>query len=126
MIRSGYACASTTFDGISDGKTHDVKVLNELWLEPGAIYMMDRGYFDFGRLYTFTQHLAFFVIRAKRNLDASRQASRPVDKTTGLRSDQTIHLNEPHTSQQYPASLRRLSRTRRASSRTLPAADNGR
>jgi len=70
---------------------------------------MDRGYIDFARLYTFTQQAAFFVIRAKRNLDFTRRTSRRVDKTTGLRSDQTIVLHGPQTSKDYPDTLRRIS-----------------
>ena len=97
------------FIRITEGKTHDVGLLDELILEPGAFYIMDRGYIDFARLYTFTQQAAFFVIRAKRNLDYTRRMSRPVDKSTGLRSDQTIVLHGPGTSQNYPDALRRIS-----------------
>ena len=97
------------FVRITEGKTHDVGLLDELILEPGAFYIMDRGYIDFARLYTFTQQAAFFVIRAKRNLDYTRRMSRPVDKSTGLRSDQTIVLHGPRTSQDYPDVLRRIS-----------------
>jgi len=97
------------FIRLTDGKIHDVKMLDELVLEPGAFYVMDRGYIDFDRLYAFTQRLAFFVIRAKSNLHASRTSYRHVDRSTGLRSDQTIRLNGPKTSRRYPASLRRVS-----------------
>ena len=97
------------FVRITEGTTHDVGLLDELILEPGAFYIMDRGYIDFARLYTFTQQAAFFVIRAKRNLDYTRRMSRPVDKSTGLRSDQTIVLHGPRTSQDYPDVLRRIS-----------------
>ena len=97
------------FVHITEGKTHEVTVLDELVVEPGAVYVMDRGYIDFGRLYALTQSVAFFVVRAKRNLDARRCASRPVDKATGLRSDQTIRLRGPKTSKAYPAPLRRIS-----------------
>ena len=83
------------FIRITEGKTHDVNLVDELILEAGAFYIMDRGYIDFARLYTFTQQAAFFVIRAKRNLDFTRRSSRPVDKSTGLRSDQTIVLHGP-------------------------------
>ena len=96
------------FISITDGKVHDVNILDELILEPGSFYVMDRGYIDFARLYRFTQSLCFFVIRAKRNMDYSRLAYRPVDKSTGLRSDQTIILNGPKTSQEYPVPLRRV------------------
>jgi hypothetical protein len=97
------------FIRITHGKTHDVLVLDHLPIEPGAFYMMDRGYVDFGRLYAFTRQMAFFVTRAKRNLDASRRESRRVDKSTGLRSDQTIVLQGPKTSHLYPAPLRRVA-----------------
>ena len=97
------------FVHVTDGKTAEVTVLDEVVLDPGAFYVMDRGYIDFERLYTITQHLAFFVIRAKRNHDYRRQAARPVDPATGLRSDQTIRLRGPKTSQDYPVPLRRIS-----------------
>ena len=93
---------------ITDGKTHDVNVLDVLPIEPGAFYVMDRGYLDFGRLFRLTSSLAFFVTRAKSNLDFNRRESRPVDKTTGLRCDQTIMLGGPLTSRHYPKSLRRV------------------
>jgi hypothetical protein len=97
-----------TFIRITDGKVHDVNFLDELILEPGAIYIMDRGYLDFARLYTFTQNLSTFVTRAKGNFDYRRLYYRKVDKTTGLRCDQTIRLNGFYTSQDYPAVLRRI------------------
>ncbi len=97
------------FISITDGKTHDVNILDELVPEPGAFYVMDRGYVDFARLYALTQSFAFFVIRAKSNLDYSRRSYRRVDKSTGLRSDQTIILKGLKTSQMYPAPLRRVS-----------------
>ena len=96
------------FIRITEGKTHDVNLLDELILEPGAFYIMDRGYTDFARRYTFTQQAAF-VIRAKRNLDYTRRSSRPVDKSSGLRSDQTIVLHGPGSSKGYPDALRRIS-----------------
>ena len=71
--------------------------------------MMDRGYIDFGRLHAFTRQLAFFVTRAKKNLDCYRRESRVVDKSTGLRSDQTIVLQGTKTSQLYPDPLRRVA-----------------
>ena len=98
-----------TFVHVSHGKVHDVTVLDQLPIEPGAFYVMDRGYVDFARLYRFTQHSAFFVTRAKRNNDYTRRASRPVDKTTGLRSDQTIVLAGVKSSRFYPDPLRRVS-----------------
>jgi hypothetical protein len=97
------------FIRISNGKMHDVRALDDLPLEPGAFYMMDRGYIDFARLYAFTQHSAFFVIRSKRNMDYSRQPYQAVDKSTGLRSDQKITLQGIKASQQYPEALRRIT-----------------
>jgi hypothetical protein len=97
------------FVRITHGKTHDVTVLDTLPIEPGAFYVMDRGYLDFGRLHRLKSGLAFFVTRAKSNLDFSRRSSRRVDKTTGLRSDQTIVLCGPKTSKLYPDPLRRIS-----------------
>lgn len=94
---------------ISHGKMHDVTVLDYLPIEPGAFYVMDRGYVDFQRLRRFTTGSAFFVTRAKRNLDFTRRARRPVDKTTGLRSDQTIVLVGPKSSRLYPDPLRRIA-----------------
>ena len=97
------------FVHVSGGKMADVTSLDYLPIEPGSFYVMDRGYTDFERLYRFTQGLAFFIIRAKRDLDFARRAYRAVDKTTGLRSDQTIVLRGPKTSTLYPAPLRRVS-----------------
>jgi len=97
------------FIRITDGKVHDVNILDELVLEPGAIYIMDRGYLDFARLFTFTQSLSTFVTRAKSNFDYTRLYYHKVDKTTGLRCDQTIRLNGFYASQDYPATLRRIS-----------------
>jgi len=94
---------------ITHGKVHDVTFLDQLVLEPAAFYLMDRGYIDFARLHRFTQHAAFFVTRAKSNLDYIRRSSHSVDPETGLRSDQTILLRGPKTSQFYPDSLRRIS-----------------
>jgi len=98
-----------TFVAITDGKAADVTLLDALVIEPGAFYVLDRGYTDFGRLYTLTQGLAFFVIRGKRGLAYARRLSRPVDRTTGLRSDQTIVLCGPKTATLYPVPLRRIS-----------------
>lgn len=96
------------FMHVSHGKMHDVNVLDQLLIEPGAFYVMDRGYLDYKRLYRFTMGSAFFVTRGKRNLDCTRRARRPVDKTTGLRSDQTIVLAGPKSSRLYPDPLRRI------------------
>jgi len=93
---------------ITDGKTHDVNILDEIVLESGALYIMDRGYLDFARLYIFTQNLCSFITRAKSNFDYTRIAYRTVDKGTGLRCDQTIRLAGFYTSQDYPAVLRRI------------------
>jgi hypothetical protein len=97
-----------TFIRITGGKVHDVNILDELVLEPGAIYIMDRGYLDFARLFTFTQNLSTFITRAKNNFDYRRLCYRRVDKATGLRCDQTIRLNGFYASQHYPAVLRRI------------------
>jgi hypothetical protein len=97
------------FIHISHGKMHDVNVLDLLPIEPGAFYVMDRGYVDFERLYRFTQGSAFFVTRGKRNLDCTRRERRAVDQTTGLRSDQTIVLAGPKSSRLYPDRLRRVA-----------------
>jgi transposase len=97
-----------TFIRITDGKVHDVNILDKLILEPGAIYIMDRAYLDFARLYTFTQNLSTFITRAKSNFDYGCTCYRPIDKTTGLRCDQTIRLNGFYASQDYPAVLRRI------------------
>jgi Domain of unknown function (DUF4372)/Transposase DDE domain len=97
------------FIRVSSGKMHEVNVLDELWFEPGAFYVMDKGYLDFARLFRLHQHAAFFVIRAKSNLACSRRESRAVDKSTGLRSDQSIVLTGPLVSQKYTEPLRRIS-----------------
>jgi hypothetical protein len=91
-----------TFIHISDGKLHDVNALDLLPLETGAYYVMDRGYLDFQRLYTFNRVPAFFVTRAKANTQYKRRYSHTVDKTTGLRCDQTITLSGYYTSKYYP------------------------
>jgi transposase len=96
------------FIHISSGKMHDVKALDHLPLEPGAFYVMDRGYIDFARLYVFQLNMAFFVTRAKKNLQCRCRAQRPVDKTTGLRCDQTISLTGAQTTTEYPVALRRV------------------
>ena len=97
------------FIRITDGKVHDVNILDELILEAGAIYIMDRAYLDFARLYAFTQNLSTFITRAKSNFDYRRLYYRKVNKATGLRCDQTIRLNGYYVSQDYPAVLRRIS-----------------
>ena len=97
------------FIRITEGCVHDVNILDELVLEAGSFYVMDRGYIDFARLYTFTQNLSFFITRAKDNLDYRRLYYRKVDKTTGLRCDQSITLKGYYASKDYPAVLRRIS-----------------
>jgi len=98
-----------TFIRVSSGKMHEVNVLDELWFEPGAFYVMDKGYLDFRRLFRLHRHAAYFVIRAKSNLACVRCESRLVDKSTGLRSDQSIVLTGPVVSHKYPEPLRRIS-----------------
>lgn len=97
-----------TFIHISDGKLHDVNVLDILLPEPGAFYIMDRGYVDFARLYALNLAGSFFVIRAKTNTKYQRRHSRPVDKSDGLRCDQTIVLTGVHSADDYPQPLRRV------------------
>jgi len=97
-----------TFIYISDGKLHDVNILDELIPEPGSFYIMDRGYLDFERLYRLTLYHAFFLTRAKSNLQFRRIYSHPIDKATGLRCDQTIVLTGFYPSRDYPEKLRRI------------------
>ena len=96
------------FVHLSSGKMHDVNALDLLILEPGAFYVMDRGYIDFARLYAFQQNVAFFVTRAKKNLQCRRIARRRVKKTTGLRCDQTIRLTGKDSRHTYPVPMRRI------------------
>jgi hypothetical protein len=98
-----------TFIHITDGKVADVNVLDEIDLEAGAFYTMDRGYIDFERLYRFTLESAFFVVRTKTNVLLQRRYSRPVDKTTGLRSDHTVILTSYASATAYPDPLRRVT-----------------
>jgi hypothetical protein len=98
-----------TFIHITDGKVADVNVLDEINLEAGAFYTMDRGYIDFERLYRFTLESAFFVVRTKTNVLLQRRYSRPVDKTTGLRSDHTVILTSYASATAYPDALRRVT-----------------
>jgi len=93
---------------VTSGRVNDVKLLDQLVLEAGAFYLLDRGYVDYRRLYLITQALAFFVTRAERNTRYRRCAQRWVDHSTGLRSDQTIRLTGPKSSRRYPAPLRRI------------------
>jgi hypothetical protein len=93
---------------ISDGKLHDVNVLDHLVPVPGAYYVMDRGYLDFERLYTLHQAKSFFVTRSKRNFNFSRRYSHEVDKSTGVQCDQTVVLKTYYSAQGYPEPLRRI------------------
>jgi hypothetical protein len=108
-----------SFIHISDGKLHDVNVLDLLLPEPGVFYIMDRGYLDFERLSTLSQCAAFYVIRAKSNLRFRRLYSHPVDKSTGLRCDQTIVLTGFYTHKRYPEKLRRIKYYDTDTDRTL-------
>ena len=98
-----------TFIRITDGKVHDVNILDEIFPEAGAFYVMDRGYIDFERLYVFTLSAAFFVVRTKENVLLERRYSHPVDKSTGVRSDQTVILTAIESAKAYPETLRRVS-----------------
>ena len=97
-----------TFVEITDAKVHDVKILDLLIPEPGAFYIMDRGYLSFKRLYALDQGSAFFVIRSKNKIHHRRLYSRKIDKLSGLRSDQTVVLTGKQTSQYYPDKIRRI------------------
>ena len=93
---------------MTGGQVHDVNLLDEVRLEPGAFYLLDRGYVDFARLYMFTQACAFFVTRAKKNLPFYLRTPRPVERSTGVRCDQIIRLTGICTAQHYPHTLRRI------------------
>jgi len=111
--------AIPSFIHISNGKLHDVNVLDLLIPEAGAIYVMDCGYLDFGRLHLLHQAGAFFVTRAKSNLDARRIYSAPIDRATGIICDQTIALNGHYSQQHYPDHLRRIRLRDAESAKTL-------
>jgi hypothetical protein len=98
-----------TFISITSGKVHDVNVLDEILPEAGAFYVMDRGYVDFERLYIFVLSAAFFVVRTKSNVLLQRRYSRPVDQTTGVRSDHTVILTAIDSAKVYPDALRRVN-----------------
>ena len=98
-----------TFIGITDGTVHDVNILDEIQPEAGAFYVMDRGYIDFERLFVFTLCSAFFVVRTKENILLQRRYSHTVDKSTGVRSDQTVLLTTINSAKAYPDALRRVS-----------------
>ena len=97
-----------TFIRVTDGSVHDVNVLDQILPEAGAFYVMDRGYVDFKRLYVFPLCSAFFVVRTKQNIRLQRRYSRPVDKATGIRSDQTVILTTLESAKAYPDALRRI------------------
>jgi len=97
------------FIHITNGKVHDVNVLDQFLPESGAFYVMDRGYIDFERLYRFTLESAFFVVRAKTNVLLRRRYSHPVDPATGVRSDQTVVLASLESASVYPDALRKVS-----------------
>ena len=111
--------AIPAFIHISDGKMHEVNVLDFLPIEAGAFYVMDRGYLDFTRLYRLHQMGGFFVTRAKANTNARRIYSSPVDRATGLVCDQTIALNGFYATQHYPDYLRRIRFNDAQSGKTL-------
>ena len=92
-----------TYLHVTGARTSDVSVLDHLPLHPGAIYIMDRGYVHFKRLYALAQAAVFFLVRARANMQFRRRASHPIDKSTGLRSDQTIVLTGDDSAQDYPA-----------------------
>ena len=98
-----------TFIRITNGKVHDVNILDEILPEAGAFYVMDRAYIDFERLYWFTLCSAFFVTRTKENVLLQRRYSHPVDKSTGVLSDQTVILTAIESAKAYPEALRRIS-----------------
>ena len=97
-----------TFIRITDGTVHDVNILDEIEPEPGAFYVMDRGYVDFERLYRFTLSSAFFVTRTKKHVLLQRRYSHPLDKSSGVRSDQTVILTAVGSAKVYPDPLRRI------------------
>ena len=98
-----------TFIRVTSGDVHDVNLLDEILPEAGAFYVMDRGYIDFQRLFIFTLSSAFFVVRTKANVLLQRRYSHPVDKSTGVRSDQTVILTSFESASVYPDALRRVS-----------------
>jgi transposase len=98
-----------TFIRVTSGDVHDVNILDEIMPEPGAFYVMDRGYIDFQRLFVFTLSSAFFVVRTKSNVLLQRRYSHLVDKSTGVRSDQTVVLTSFASASAYPDALRRVS-----------------
>jgi transposase len=98
-----------TFIRITEGKTHDVNILDQIIPEAGSFYVMDRGYVDFERLYLFTRCSAFFVVRSKENILLGRRYSHPVDRSSGVRSDHTVILTASESVKVYPDALRRVT-----------------
>ena len=98
-----------TFIRVTSGAVHDVNILDEIMPEAGAFYVMDRAYFDFQRLFVFTLSSAFFVVRTKSNVLLERRYSHPVDKSTGVLSDQTVILSSVESATAYPDPLRKVS-----------------
>ena len=107
------------FIHISDGKLHDVNILDQLIPEPGAFYIMDRAYLDFSRLHDLHQSLCFFVLRTKKNTQYRRVYSRPVDRSTGLICDQTIKLTGVTGIRDFPEFLRRVKYRDKKRNKTL-------
>lgn len=97
-----------SFIKITPAKVQEVTVLDELVPEPGSFYVLDRGYLDFSRLFSFQQNAAFFVVRSKAKIKYQRLYSHPIDKSTGLRSDHTVVLTVPKARKDYPEKLRRV------------------
>jgi hypothetical protein len=108
-----------TFIHITDGKVHDVNVLDELIPEPGAFYVMDRGFLDYARLYRFHQAGSFFVTRARSNMEYKRRYSHVVEQSSGVISDQTIIFTGYYAQRDFPSPLRRVRFTDQATSKTL-------
>jgi len=107
------------FIHISHGKTHDVTALDYLTIEPGAFYVMDRGFLDYARLYRFHRAGSFFVTRARSNMEYARRYSHAVEQNTGVMSDQTIVFTGYYAQRDFPSALRRVRFTDQATSRTL-------
>jgi hypothetical protein len=108
-----------TFIHISDGKVHDVNILDELIPEPGAFYVMDRGFLDYARLYRFHQAGSFFVTRARSNMEYARRYSHVVEQNTGVISDQTIIFTGYYARRDFPSALRRVRFTDQTTTKTL-------
>ncbi len=108
-----------TFIRVTSGRVHDVNILDTLLVEPGSFYVMDRGYIDFARFLILARASAFYITRAKQNLQFQRRYSHPVDRSTGLRCDQTISLSGVKTARDYPDALRRIRYFDAEAERTL-------